>query len=208
MNIDGIPTRTIAALPDRSGVSIIDQTRLPFRYERLTLRTLEDAAEAISVMRVRGAPLIGATAAYGVALALKDGVDLDRACAVLAATRPTAVNLAWALGRMKSALAHLAGEARLEGAWVEAAAICDEDVELNRSLGRHGAGLIRAIAERKSGPVNVLTHCNAGWLAAVDWGTAIAPIYAAHDAGVPIHVWVDETRPRNQGGCRRPGARR
>ncbi len=199
MNVYGLPTRTIAPLPDLSGVSIIDQTRLPFRYERLTLRTLEDAAEAISVMRVRGAPLIGATAAYGVALALKDGIDLDHACVTLAATRPTAVNLAWALARMKSALAHLAGATQLEAAWAEAAAICDEDVEMNRSLGAHGAGVIRALAEKKSGPVNVLTHCNAGWLAAVDWGTAIAPIYAAHDAGLPLHVWVDETRPRNQG---------
>lgn len=199
MNVNGHPTRTIAPLPDRSGVSIIDQTRLPFHYERRVLHTLNDVAEAISVMRVRGAPLIGATAAYGVALALSEGVDLDEACTLLAATRPTAVNLAWALGRMKSALAHLSGQERQAAAWGEAAAICDEDVELNRALGDHGAGLIRALTEKKTGPVNVLTHCNAGWLAAVDWGTAIAPIYAAHDAGMAVHVWVDETRPRNQG---------
>ncbi len=199
MNVHGHPTRTIAPLPDLSGVSIIDQTRLPFHYERVTLHTLADAAEAISVMRVRGAPLIGATAAYGVALALNEGIELDRACTLLAATRPTAVNLAWALARMKSALAHLKTCEQRGAAWAEAAAICDEDVALNRALGEHGAGLIRAIAEMKSGPVNILTHCNAGWLAAVDWGTAIAPIYAAHAAGIPLHVWVDETRPRNQG---------
>lgn len=199
MNVNGHPTRTITPLPDLNGVSIIDQTRLPFRYERVTLHSLEEAAEAISVMQVRGAPLIGATAAYGVALALNQGIDLDSACATLAATRPTAVNLAWALGRMKSALAHLQAKERQAAAWVEAAAICDEDVELNRALGSHGAGLIRAQAAQKAGPVNVLTHCNAGWLAAVDWGTAIAPIYAAHDAGIAVHVWVDETRPRNQG---------
>jgi methylthioribose-1-phosphate isomerase len=199
MNVNGRPTRTIAPLDDFSGVAIIDQTRLPFRYELRTLRTLAEAAEAISVMRVRGAPLIGATAAYGVVLALNEGIDLDAACATLAATRPTAVNLAWALARMKSALAHLPAQGRLMAAWTEAAAICDEDVELNRAIGRHGAGLIRDIAANKSNTVNVLTHCNAGWLATVDWGTALAPVYAAFDDGVPLHVWVDETRPRNQG---------
>ncbi len=199
MKINGMPTRTIEPLADRSGVSIIDQTLLPFRYERVILRTLEDAAEAISVMRVRGAPLIGATAAYGVALALGQGVDLHRACGVLAATRPTAVNLAWALARMKSVLTPLSGNDRIDMAWAEAGVLCDEDVAMNQALGQHGAGLIQALAASRSGPVNVLTHCNAGWLAAVDWGTALAPIYTAHDAGTPIHVWVDETRPRNQG---------
>jgi methylthioribose-1-phosphate isomerase len=199
MIVNGQPTRTIAPLPDLGGVAIIDQTRLPFRYERLTLRTLEAAAEAISVMRVRGAPLIGATAAYGVALAMNEGIGLDHACATLAATRPTAVNLAWALARMRAVLEPLPSQARRAAAWAEAAAICDEDVALNRAIGRHGAGLIRAVAERRQGPVNVLTHCNAGWLATVDWGTALAPVYAAFDAGIPIHVWVDETRPRNQG---------
>ncbi|MFA5082879.1 MAG: S-methyl-5-thioribose-1-phosphate isomerase [Hydrogenophilaceae bacterium] len=199
MNVDGQPTRTIAPLPDLNGVTIIDQTRLPFRYELLTLHSLADAAEAISVMRVRGAPLIGATAAYGVALAMNEGADLDAACATLAATRPTAVNLAWALARMQSVLAPLPVGARRAAAWAEAAAICDQDVELNRAIGRHGAPLIQAAAVKKPGPVNVLTHCNAGWLATVDWGTALAPVYAAFDAGVPLHVWVDETRPRNQG---------
>ena len=199
MNVNGLPTRTIAPLPDLSGATIIDQTRLPFRYESLTLRTLADAAEAISVMQVRGAPLIGATAAYGVALAMNEGIDLDPACATLAATRPTAVNLAWALARMRAVLAPLAADERRAAAWAEAAAICDEDVALCQAIGGHGAALIRAVAEQKPGPVNVLTHCNAGWLATVDWGTALAPIYAAFDAGVPLHVWVDETRPRNQG---------
>jgi len=199
MNVNGNPTRTIVPLPDCSGVVIIDQTQLPFRYQLLTLRGLAEAAEAISVMRVRGAPLIGATAAYGVALAINEGIDLDMACATLAATRPTAVNLAWALMRMKSALAPLPASQRRAAAWSEGAAIGDEDVELNRAIGRHGAALIRAVAEHKAGPVNVLTHCNAGWLATVDWGTALAPVYAAFDAGIPIHVWVDETRPRNQG---------
>jgi len=199
MNVNHHPTRTIAPLPDCSGVVIIDQTRLPFRYELLTLRTLADAAEAISVMKVRGAPLIGATAAYGVALAMNQGVDLDSACATLAATRPTAVNLAWALARMRAVLVPLALPERRAAAWAEAAAVCDEDVALCQAIGRHGADLIRAAAENKAGPVNVLTHCNAGWLATVDWGTALAPIYTAFDAGIPLHVWVDETRPRNQG---------
>ncbi len=199
MNVNGQPTRTIAPLSDASGVVIIDQTLLPFRYERLTLRTLDEAAEAIAVMRVRGAPLIGATAAYGVALAMNAGADLDQACATLAATRPTAVNLAWALARMRSRLLPLPPSARRAAAWAEAAILCDEDVALNRSIGGHGLGLIRALAERKAGTVNILTHCNAGWLATVDWGTALAPVYAASAAGVPIHVWVDETRPRNQG---------
>jgi methylthioribose-1-phosphate isomerase len=202
MNVNGQPTRTIAPLADRSGVVIIDQTKLPFRYELRTLYTLADMAETISVMRVRGAPLIGAAAAYGVALAMNaDSADaaLDAACATLAATRPTAVNLAWGLARMRALLAPLDPSARRAAAWNEAAAVCDEDVALNRAIGRHGAELIRAAAEGKAGPVNVLTHCNAGWLATVDWGTALAPVYAAFDAGIPLHVWVDETRPRNQG---------
>ena len=199
MLVHGQPTRTIAPLPDASGVVIIDQTCLPFRYVPLTLRTHREAAEAIAVMKVRGAPLIGATAAYGVALAMNEGVDLDQACATLAATRPTAVNLAWALARMQAVLAPLPAERRREAAWTEAAALCDEDVALNQAIGRHGAGLIQAVAERKGGRVDVLTHCNAGWLATVDWGTALAPIYTAFDAGIDLHVWVDETRPRNQG---------
>lgn len=201
MNVNGIPTRTITPLPGQDGVVIIDQTRLPFRYECLTLRTLAEAARAISIMQVRGAPLIGATAAYGVALAMTAGIALADACAVLAATRPTAVNLAWALARMQGVLTPLPESERCAAAWHEAAAICDEDVALNQALGRHGAALIRAIYARKGAPVNILTHCNAGWLATVDWGTALAPVYTAFDAGIPLHVWVDETRPRNQGAA-------
>ena len=203
MNIDGKHYRTIWLNADGSTVEIIDQTKLPFRFETVTLRTLDDAARAISTMQVRGAPLIGATAAYGVCLGLRDDQSdeaLDRACETLAATRPTAINLRWALDEMKHAVRNLPREARLAVAYVRAAQICDEDVENNGRIGEHGLGIIRAHAEKKKGErVNILTHCNAGWLACVDWGTALAPIYRAHDEGIPVHVWVDETRPRNQG---------
>lgn len=204
MNIHGTPTRTIRPLPGRSGVEIIDQTLLPHRLELRTLLTLEDAAEAIAVMRVRGAPLIGATAAYGVALALAgDGSEscLESACARLLATRPTAVNLRWALERMHDHLVRLPAAQRPESAWIEAAALCDEDVMLNQSIGRHGMELIKLKHEQAPRTINVMTHCNAGWLATVDWGTALAPVYTAFDAGIPIHVWVSETRPRNQGAA-------
>ncbi len=204
MNINGTPTRTIRPLPDRDGVEIIDQTLLPHRLEFRTLRSLADAAEAISVMRVRGAPLIGATAAYGVALALAEDASDSRlasACADLLATRPTAVNLRWALERMRALLRTLPIAQRREASWSEAAAICDEDVQLNQSIGRHGAEFIRRRHEHKAAPVNIMTHCNAGWLATVDWGTALAPVYTAFDAGIPVHVWVSETRPRNQGAA-------
>jgi methylthioribose-1-phosphate isomerase len=202
MNVNGLPTRTIRPLPDHGGVEIIDQTQLPFRYELRTLRSLAEAAEAIRAMQVRGAPLIGATAAYGVALAMNadtSAAALASACTSLRATRPTAVNLAWALARMQALLDGLPEALRREAAWAEAARLCDEDVALNQAIGRHGLALIRAAAERRPGPVHILTHCNAGWLATVDWGTALAPVYAAFDAGIPLHVWVDETRPRNQG---------
>ena len=169
----------------------------------MTLRTLDDAARAISSMQVRGAPLIGATAAYGVALALRtDASDeaLDQACAVLAATRPTAINLRWALDEMQNAVRNQPRDKRVAAAFARAAEICDQDVETNRKIGEHGLGLIQAHADKKGGEtVNILTHCNAGWLACVDWGTALAPIYRAHDEGIKVHVWVDETRPRNQG---------
>jgi methylthioribose-1-phosphate isomerase len=203
MNIDGKPYRTIWLGDDGVSVEIIDQTKLPFALEIVALKSLEDAARAISTMQVRGAPLIGATAAYGVALALRaDPSDeaLDRACEVLAATRPTAINLRWALDEMQKAVRNQPRDARVALAYARAAEICDEDVETNRKIGEHGVGLIKAHAEKKDGErVNILTHCNAGWLATVDWGTALAPIYRAHDAGIPVHVWVDETRPRNQG---------
>ncbi len=200
MNIDGKPTRTIR--PVERAVEIIDQTRLPHEFILRRLINLEDAAEAIRVMRVRGAPLIGATAAYGMALAAgHDAGDeaLHAAGDALIATRPTAVNLQWAVRRMLERVLPLPPEQRAAAAWDEAAAICEEDVAQNQAIGRHGAELIASIAARKPGPVNLLTHCNAGWLATVDWGTALAPVYAAVEAGIPLHVWVDETRPRNQG---------
>lgn len=204
MNIHGTPTRSIRPLADRSGVEIIDQTRLPHELVFRTLASLEDAAEAIRVMRVRGAPLIGATAAYGLALALAEtasDAQLDAACARLAATRPTAVNLRWALERMTTRLAPLPPGHRRDAAWAEAAAICDEDVAINRAIGQHGLDLIRARHAGRGGTLNLMTHCNAGWLATVDWGTALAPVYAAFDSGMSLHVWVSETRPRNQGAA-------
>lgn len=202
MLVNGKPTRTIrpVEIEGRRQVEIIDQTRLPHEFTLRVLTTPEDAAEAISVMRVRGAPLIGTTAAYGMALAAdRDASDmaLRRIGEFLVATRPTAVNLRWGVERILRCLLALPVSERSPAAWGEAAAICEEDVEQNRAIGRHGLALIRAA--RKAGPVNILTHCNAGWLATVDWGTALAPIFAAREAGVPVHVWVDETRPRNQG---------
>jgi len=203
MNINGNHYRTIWLNPDGWSVEIIDQTKLPFAFETVTLKSFEDAARAISTMQVRGAPLIGATAAYGTALALRDDVSddvLERACETLAATRPTAINLRWALGEMEKAVRNQPREARVAAAYAKAAEICDDDVETCRKIGEHGYGLIKAHADKKGGErVNILTHCNAGWLATVDWGTALAPIYRAYDDGIPLHVWVDETRPRNQG---------
>jgi methylthioribose-1-phosphate isomerase len=203
MKVDGKHMRTIWLEPDGWSVGTIDQTALPHRFAMLRLASLDDAARAIKTMQVRGAPLIGAAAAYGICLALRaDASDqsLERAYAVLLATRPTAINLKWALDEMVAAVRNQPREARVAAAYRRAAEICDEDVAINQAIGRNGLPLIEAIAARKSGePVNVLTHCNAGWLATVDWGTATAPIYMAHDAGIPIHVWVDETRPRNQG---------
>ncbi len=202
MNINGIPYRTIWPQSNIRSVEIIDQTRLPHEFAITQLTTLDDAAHAIRSMQVRGAPLIGATAAYGVALAmLRDTSDtaLADACQTLLATRPTAINLRWALERVSAKLLPLAPADRAAAAWHEAAAICDEDVAFNRAIGKHGFPLIQAIHQRTNCTVNILTHCNAGWLATVDWGTALAPIYTAFDAGIPLHVWVDETRPRNQG---------
>lgn len=202
MNIKGIPHRTIWPAHDGCAVEIIDQTRLPHDFVIVRLETLASVAHAIRVMQVRGAPLIGATAAYGVALAMQknpSNLALEDACQTLLETRPTAVNLRWALERMQHKLGSVAENARAEQAWHEAALIADEDVVMNRTIGSNGLALIRAQWESKRRPLNILTHCNAGWLATVDWGTALAPIYAAHDAGIPVHVWVDETRPRNQG---------
>ena len=206
MQVEGKSTRTIWLEPDGWSVGIIDQTRLPHHFATARLASLEDAVRAISSMQVRGAPLIGATAAYGVCLALRrDASDasLERACAMLLTTRPTAINLTWALDEMSAAVRNRPRQQRLAEAYRRAGAICDEDVAINRAIGRHGAELIAAIAGKKRArePVQVLTHCNAGWLATVDFGTALAPIYVAREHGMPVHVWVDETRPRNQGAA-------
>jgi len=202
MNIDGIPTRTLRAHPERRAIDIIDQSRLPHALHWLRVATLDEAAHAIRAMQVRGAPLIGATAAYGLAIALGDDAGDERlqaAMAVLGATRPTAVNLHWALARMHAVLAPLAPGERHAAAWREAAAIAEEDVAQNAAIGRHGLGLLRQIDRGQRKALAIMTHCNAGWLATVDWGTALSPVYAAHDAGLPVQVWVSETRPRNQG---------
>jgi methylthioribose-1-phosphate isomerase len=203
VRVGGEATRTIWPGDDGASVRIIDQTRLPHAFETAELRSLADAARAIRTMQVRGAPLIGVTAAYGVCLALRDDpgdASLARACEVLLATRPTAVNLRAALDAMRETLAPLPPSERVAAAWRRAAELANEDVALCRAIGEHGAKLLRDAATRGDGaPLRVLTHCNAGWLATVDWGTALAPIYRAHDEGLPLHVWVDETRPRNQG---------
>lgn len=192
--------RTIWPDAQRHTVTIIDQTRLPFEFKTVQLATVADMVVAIKIMQVRGAPLIGVSAAYGIALAMNlDSSDaaLNIAAQQLLQSRPTAVNLAWALARMQQHLATLPPPHRKEAAWNEAAKIADEDVFQNQAIGQHGLAYMQA---RYSGkPLQILTHCNAGWLATVDYGTALAPIYAAHDAGLPVHVWVDETRPRNQG---------
>jgi methylthioribose-1-phosphate isomerase len=200
MRVDGIPYRSIWA--DET-VRVIDQRWLPHRFKVAEISSYRDAAVAIREMWVRGAPLIGATAAYGVALAMRaDASDAMLAAAAdeLAAARPTAVNLAWALAEMRRALAPLAPGERAAAAWARAAEICEADVEMNRAIGAHGLEVLLGIAREKPGkPLNILTHCNAGWLATVDWGTATAPIYRAVGEGLAVHVWVDETRPRNQG---------
>ena len=204
MKVDGRHVRSIWLEPDGSTVSAIDQRRLPHHFVVAQLTSCDAAADAIRSMLVRGAPLIGATAAYGMALAMRaDSSDaaLDRAYQTLIATRPTAINLKWALEEMRSMLRPLSSPDRTAAAYSRAAEIAEEDIAINRGIGEHGLKLIEAVAAKKrpGERVNVLTHCNAGWLATVDWGTATAPIYLAHDRGLPIHVWVDETRPRNQG---------
>jgi len=203
MHIGDTYYRTIWCDDLALGVSIIDQTKLPFELEIAVLQSAEDAFKAIRNMLVRGAPLVGATAAYGMALAMRSDSStehLTKTAAYLNDARPTAVNLVWALKRMTALLTHTEPENRAAVAFTEAQTICDEDVALCESIGTHGLSLINAIAAKKPGEtINVLTHCNAGWLATVDWGTALAPIYKAQQAGIDIHVWVDETRPRNQG---------
>ena len=204
MNAGSEPLRTLRALPSANAVEVIDQRALPHRLVLRCLVSARDVAVAIREMWVRGAPLIGAAAAYGLALqARRDAGDaaLADAAALLQGARPTAVNLAWAIARMQRRLAGVPQAERGAVAWAEAGAIADDDVRVNAALGRHGLALLQALAadKRDGAPVQVLTHCNAGWLATVGWGTATAPIYHAHAAGMPLHVWVDETRPRNQG---------
>ena len=203
MLVNGTPWRPIWLEDDGGAAGIIDQTRLPFEFVTVRLETEADAAHAISAMQVRGAPLIGATAGYGMALAMREDAsdaNLSAAYERLLRTRPTAINLKWVLDDMRQRLTPLAPDQRVGAAYARAAEIVEEDVEINRMIGVHGLALIREIAAKKDGPVNVLTHCNAGWLATCDWGTATSPIYQAHDEGIRVHVWVDETRPRNQGG--------
>ena len=203
MKVDGKPTRSIWVESDGTSVGIIDQTLLPHRFVVARLKTLEDAAHAIRSMQVRGAPLIGATAAYGVWLAMREDASdegLERAAASLLTTRPTAVNLRWALDEMLAALRNQPRGERVAAALHRANEIAEQDIAINQAIGGHGLKIIEDIKARKNGKcVNVLTHCNAGWLATVDWGTATAPIYMAHDKGIAVHVYADETRPRNQG---------
>jgi methylthioribose-1-phosphate isomerase len=205
MRVNGESYRTIFVAPDGWSVCVIDQTRLPFEFELLQLRTVEQAADAIRRMVVRGAPLIGVTAAYGVALAMRadPGDDsLQAAVHLLAATRPTAVNLRWALAQVGALLRGTARGERAGLAYREAGRIAEEDVAACEAIGRHGLAVLKALGEaRGGGPLRILTHCNAGWLACVDWGTALAPVYAAHEAGMAVEVIVDETRPRNQGAA-------
>src|SRR5512134_1089912 len=203
MRVRGRHYRSIWLADDGWAVEIIDQTRLPHAFATVRLETVADAACAIATMMVRGAPLIGATAAYGLCLAARQAPStsaLETARQTLLATRPTAVNLRWALDEMMAVITQLPEDRRVEAAYRRCAEICDEDVAMNAAIGDHGLAVFREIWEKKGRQrLNVLTHCNAGWLATVDWGTALAPIYKAHDAGIPIHVWADETRPRNQG---------
>jgi methylthioribose-1-phosphate isomerase len=204
VKVDGKPYRTIWLGADGTTVQAIDQTLLPHKFVVRDLKTMEDAERAIRTMIVRGAPLIGATAAYGMALAMRDDkadAAIERAYQTLIVTRPTAINLKWALREMRNVLQPLPPSARADAAYARADDIAEEDIAINQGIARNGGALIEAIAAKKKPgePVNVLTHCNAGWLATVDWGTATAPIYLAHDGGTNVHVWVDETRPRNQG---------
>jgi len=204
MKVGGKSMRTIWLEPDGWSVGVIDQTALPHRLVTARLTTLAEAAHAIRAMVIRGAPLIGATAAYGLCLALREDASdegLERAYAMLIASRPTAINLKWALDEMMAAVRNRPRAERLAAAYRRAAEICDEDVAINTGIGRSGLPLIEALAAKKKPGerVNVLTHCNAGWLAAVDVGPATAAIYMAHDKGIPVHVFADETRPRNQG---------
>ena len=202
MKIQGKHYRSVWPVGE-DAFGIIDQTKLPHEFVTLVLRDVEAAAHAIKSMQTRGAPLIGAVGAYGLALAVREDPSDDhiqKMVEMLAETRPTAINLKWALWRMRGALLNQPREKRAALAWKEAALIADEDVAMSQAIGKNGLKIIRELADRKKGEkLNILTHCNAGWLATVDYGTALAPIYLAHDEGIALHVWVDETRPRNQG---------
>ncbi|WP_434361565.1 S-methyl-5-thioribose-1-phosphate isomerase [Parasalinivibrio latis] len=204
MKIDGIHYRSLWLNEDGVSISIFDQTKLPFLVEIITLSNVSEVEYAIRHMQVRGAPLIGAVAAYGLAIAMNEDPGDDNlylAYKTLVSTRPTAINLKWALDRLRTELTSLPPERRKDIAYQTAGIIADEDVTFCKEIGRHGKAIIQSLYEKKGigDTVNILTHCNAGWLATVDWGTALAPIYMAHDEGIKVHVWVDETRPRNQG---------
>ena len=201
MKINGAPSRTIWTTSD-GALEIIDQTRLPHEFITVRLETMRDAEQAIRSMQVRGAPLIGVTAAYGIALSMKHHASdaaLKASCDMLVKARPTAVNLRWAVEHMREFLLPLTATERGRAAWDEAGRMADQDVAINAAIGQCGLEIIREFHQKTGKTVNILTHCNAGWLATVDWGTALAPVYAAQAAGIPVHVWVDETRPRNQG---------
>ena len=202
MNVDGVPTRTIRAGPVAGPVEVIDQTRLPHELVWVELPDLAAAAHAIRAMQVRGAPLIGVTAAYGLALAAAidpSDAGLAAAATLLGATRPTAVNLRWALDQLLDQLRPLPDHQRAAAAWHRAGDLAERDVATNLMIGRHGLALLAALTPHRPGELRLMTHCNAGWLATVDGGTALAPVYAAADAGLSLQVWVSETRPRNQG---------
>ena len=204
MKANGEYRRSVTGAGDRSSIEILDQRALPHALLLAKLVTLQDVACAIREMWVRGAPLIGAVAAYGLCFAVREDpsdAGIEAACRTLLATRPTAVNLRWALDEIRTAILAQPPARRFDVAWDRAQAICEEDVAINRAIGSHGVRLLREIVGRKErgARLNVLTHCNAGWLATVDWGTALAPVYMAHDSGMQLHVWVSETRPRVQG---------
>ena len=200
MKVEGKEYRTIWF--ENNVVKIIDQTKLPHQFIIKDLKTVKDAINAIKIMEVRGAPLIGGTAAYGIVLAIQENNNLEfikKSAEELILSRPTAINLKWAVDRMMKKLADINDDKILDVALQEAKEICDEDEKFCEDIGINGLKIIEEIYNRKKETVNILTHCNAGWLATINWGTATSPIYHAHKKGIPVHVWVDETRPRNQG---------
>ena len=202
MRIEGKNYKTIWFDQNSKNVKIIDQTKLPHEFIIKDLETVDDAINAIKVMEVRGAPLIGATAAFGIVLAIKENNDLNfikKSAEDLVKARPTAINLQWAVHRMNNKISMIKSENLFDVALNEAELICDEDEKFSEEIGKNGLKIIEEIYQKKKNTINILTHCNAGWLATIDWGTATSPIYHAHKKGIPIHIWVDETRPRNQG---------